>query len=167
MHVLTVPSPLGPLRIVEAAERLVALDWSAAEIESETPLLREARHQLAAYFAGRLTTFDLPLAPAGSAFQQRVWAAMQAIPYGRTRTYGEMARELRSAARAVGGACGRNPLPIVIPCHRVVASGAGMGGYSGAGGLATKRFLLDLEQPHIAPLSRSRDLFAAHAGGPG
>ena len=86
----------------------------------------------------------MPLAPAGSGFRQRVWQAMQAIPVGETRSYGALARALGSAPRAVGGACGANPIPILIPCHRVVAGG-GLGGYSGGAGLATKIALLKLE----------------------
>jgi methylated-DNA-[protein]-cysteine S-methyltransferase len=86
----------------------------------------------------------LPLRPAGSDFEQRVWAAMQDIPYGKTRCYGDLANATGSAARAVGRACGRNPIPIVIPCHRVLGKGW-MGGYSGDGGLKTKTALLTLE----------------------
>jgi methylated-DNA-[protein]-cysteine S-methyltransferase len=108
------------------------------------PLLGEAARQLDAYFAGRLTRFDLALAPTGSPFEQLVWTAMRAIPYGETRCYGELAAAVGSAPRAVGRACGRNPIPIVIPCHRVLAR-TGLGGYSGAGGLTTKRRLLMLE----------------------
>ena len=89
-------------------------------------------------------TKSLPLAPAGSPFEKRVWSAMQKIPYGETRCYGDLASDIRSAPRAVGGACGKNPIPIVIPCHRVLAK-AGLGGYSGAGGLDTKQALLRLE----------------------
>ena len=107
-------------------------------------LLAEAAAQLDAYFAGKLTRFDLPLAPSGSPFETRVWTAMQAIPYGETRVYGDLAELVGSAPRAVGRACGSNPIPIVIPCHRVLAK-TGLGGYSGAGGLATKRHLLALE----------------------
>lgn len=101
---------------------------------------------LHAYFDGAPDPFaDLPLNPAGTPFQRRVWAAMQAIPRGRTRTYGELARDLRSSARAVGMACGANPIPIIIPCHRVTGSGC-LGGYSGGEGPDTKRYLLGLEQ---------------------
>ena len=89
--------------------------------------------------------FDLPLAPEGTAFQKRVYAAMQRIPFGGMRSYGELAAELGSAARAVGGACGSNPLPIVIPCHRVVAAGGGLGGFSGGAGASTKTWLLHHE----------------------
>ena len=92
----------------------------------------------------RCSDFDLPLAPAGTAFEGRVWAAMQAIPYGETRCYGDLAEATGSAPRAVGRACGKNPIPIVVPCHRVLAK-TGLGGYSGDGGLVTKQRLLALE----------------------
>ena len=110
-----------------------------------SPLLHAAREQLAAYFAGRLRRFDLPLAPRGTPFQLRVWRALQDIPYGQTCSYSELAAAISSprACRAVGQANGRNPLMIVIPCHRVIAAGGGLGGYSG--GLDIKRFLLRLE----------------------
>ena len=106
---------------------------------------RAAAHQLDAYFAGELTTFDLPLAPRGSKFQQRVWAALQTIPYGETESYGELAERIGSpgGARAVGLANGKNPIAIVLPCHRVVGSDGSLTGYGG--GLDRKRQLLDLE----------------------
>src|SRR4051794_33228778 len=138
-------SPVGKLRIVADGERIVALNWDRAERDDASPLLREAARQLGAYFAGQLREFDLPLAPRGSVFQRNVWAAMLRIPFGATRSYGELAAELGSAARAVGGACGSNPIPVVIPCHRVLGARGAMGGYSGRGGLATKRRLLSLE----------------------
>ena len=94
------------------------------------------------------------MAPAGSEFQRRVWQVMIDIPPGETVTYGDVARQLGSAPRAVGGACGANPIPILTPCHRVVGSNGGLGGYSGAGGLPTKRALLDLETTG-APLLRA------------
>jgi len=162
-------SPLGPMRIREAYGHITHLDWGAGVSEDlpdgelpeserpkgtmphgempkgdESPLLNRAVHQLNAYFFCGLRAFDLPVAPAGTPFQQAVWQQMQAIPYGEARTYGEIARWLRSAARAVGFACGRNPIPIIIPCHRVVAAG-GLGGFSGAGGVETKHWLLELE----------------------
>ncbi len=148
MPSLSMPSPVGRLTIDEDDERIVAIRWCpgsfGAPAGNGSPLLAEAARQLAAYFAGRLSRFDLPLAPAGSPFEARVWAAMQAIPYGETRCYGELATAVGSAPRAVGRACGKNPIPIVIPCHRVLAK-AGLGGYSGEGGLATKQRLLALE----------------------
>lgn len=141
---VTIDSPVGRLTIAETNGAVVQIRWGDGGEGDRTPLLAEATRQLDAYFAGRLRCFDLPLRPAGSAFDQRVWAAMQQIVYGQTRRYGELAMDVGSAPRAIGGACGRNPIPIVIPCHRVLASG-GLGGYSGGEGLATKRVLLALE----------------------
>jgi len=141
---LSIPSPVGQLTIDEENEAIVAIRWADMPAGNGSPLLAEAARQLDAYFAGRLSHFDLPLAPAGSPFEARVWAAMQQIPYGETRSYGDLASAIGSAPRPVGRACGHNPIPIVIPCHRVLARG-GLGGYSGAGGLATKTRLLALE----------------------
>ncbi len=143
----TFESPLGRLRVAEAEGRIVRLQWrddAEADASAPSPLLAEAGRQIAAYLDGRLETFDLPLAPAGSTFQLGVWREMVRIPYGEVLTYGEMAARTGGVARAVGGACGANPIPLIIPCHRVVA-GEGLGGYSGGGGLATKRRLLVME----------------------
>jgi len=142
---ITVDSPLGPLSIGERDGKIVTLNWGVAKMDMPTPLLESAAQQLNAYFYCGLRKFELPLAPAGTVFRQRVWEEMVKIPYGQTRNYGEMARRLDSAARAIGGACGENPIPIIIPCHRVVASGPHIGGYSGRGGCDTKRALLELE----------------------
>jgi methylated-DNA-[protein]-cysteine S-methyltransferase len=150
MPSLAVPSPIGQLILDEADEAVVAIRWSDEPAGNGSPLLDEAARQLAAYFDGRLTDFDLPLRPAGSAHQRRVWTAMQRIPYGETRSYKDLAAAIGSAPRAVGGACGKNPIPVVIPCHRVLAK-SGLGGYSGQGGLATKRHLLALEGARLAP----------------
>lgn len=144
MPSLSIPSPVGQLVLDEADGALVAIRWAEGRAANGSPFLAEAARQLEAYFAGKLTDFDLPLRPAGSDFQRRVWAGMQAIPYGQTRSYGELAADIGSAPRAVGGACGKNPIPIVIPCHRVLAR-TGFGGYSGSGGLETKQTLLALE----------------------
>ncbi|MEM7568252.1 MAG: methylated-DNA--[protein]-cysteine S-methyltransferase [Pseudomonadota bacterium] len=141
----TILTPLGDLTLSEADGAIVSLDWGTGRDQSASPLLDEAARQLHAYFDGALTAFDLPLAPPVSAHGQKVLGAMQAIPYGETRTYGEIAADIGSSARAVGGACGRNPIPIVIPCHRVLAANKGMGGYSGDGGTDTKAILLRLE----------------------
>ena len=134
-------SPVGPLIVTEIDGAITALGWGRATPDDETPLLAEARRQLAEYFAGKRTAFDLPLAPEGSAFQRAVCDAMLAIPFGETRTYGEIAADLGASAQAVGNACGANPIPILIPCHRVLAA-TGLGGYSGAGGIETKIALL-------------------------
>ncbi len=162
---LTLDSPIGRLRLSARAGTLTRLEWCdgadtarPGEPDSDRAVLEAAAAQLADYFAGRRRAFALPLAPAGSAFQRRVYQAMMAIPYGCTRSYGELAAALGSAARAVGAACGSNPLPILVPCHRVVASGGRLGGYSGRGGADTKRRLLALEQ---ARAGLEQPLFAA------
>ena len=146
MPSLTIPSPLGPLTLTSTGGALTALDWRDAPADGADAVLEAAAQQLTDYFAGRRTSFDLPMRPAVTAFQQRVWELMTRIPYGETLTYGAMARELGSAPRAVGGACGRNPLPILIPCHRVVGGGGKSGGYSGFGGVETKAWLLGHER---------------------
>jgi methylated-DNA-[protein]-cysteine S-methyltransferase len=144
MPLLSISSPVGALVLEEDRGALIAIRWSDEKAGNGSPFLIEAARQLEAYFAGKLREFDLPLRPAGSEFELRVWAAMQDIAYGETRCYGDLAIATGSAPRAVGQACGRNPIPIVIPCHRVLGKGW-MGGYSGAGGIGTKRTLLSLE----------------------
>ena len=145
MPQLSLHSPIGDLTLFEQDGRLVALDWRWENASAETPLLAGARRQLQDYFAGRRREFDLPLNPAGSAFQLRVWLALRDIPCGQTVRYGDLAHRLGSSPRAIGGACARNPLPIIVPCHRVVAADGSLGGYSGKEGIKTKRILLDLE----------------------
>src|SRR4051812_1250986 len=147
MPCIIVESPLGPLAVHERNGAIVALNWDGAvgEPQSETPLLARARAQLDEYFAGERRDFDLPLAPAGTEFLQSLWRALVRIPYGGTLTYGELARTAGTAPRAAGLACGRNPIAILIPCHRVVAADGKLTGYSGGNGVSTKRVLLDLE----------------------
>jgi methylated-DNA-[protein]-cysteine S-methyltransferase len=148
------PSPLGPLLLVGTADALThiwlpsgrdRLDPEPGWVESPRPF-KEALRQLDAYFAGRLRQFDLPLAPSGTAFQQRVWQALCDIPYGETVSYGQLARQIErpAAVRAVGAANGQNPISIVIPCHRVIGSDGRLVGYGG--GLPAKSMLLDLER---------------------
>ncbi len=144
MPQLSLHSPIGDLTVSEENGAIVALDWGWGRDQTETPLLTRTRDALFAYFDRERTRFDLPLAPVGTPFQCRVWAALQTIPYGHTRSYAVLAATLGSVARAVGQANAANPIPILIPCHRVVAAG-GLGGYSGGDGAATKRALLDLE----------------------
>ncbi|MFQ5565450.1 MAG: methylated-DNA--[protein]-cysteine S-methyltransferase [Paracoccaceae bacterium] len=141
---IAVDTPVGRLGIAERDSRIVRLSWSASSAGEATPLLAEAARQVAAYFAGELHDFDLPLDPGGSDLERRVYAAMRAIPYGRTRTYGEIAGDLGTFGKEVGQACAVNPIPVIIPCHRVL-SATGLGGYSGAGGIETKIALLKLE----------------------
>lgn len=142
-------TPIGPMAL-EGEDALTRL-WLPGTLPDgrgrgeETPLLRAAREELLAYFAGERRDFDLPLDPAGTDFQRAVWEALRAIPYGGTRTYGEIAAAVGrpKAVRAVGQANHVNPLPIFIPCHRVVGKNGALTGY--AGGLDLKRALLALE----------------------
>jgi methylated-DNA-[protein]-cysteine S-methyltransferase len=145
MPQLSLHTPLGEVTISEDSGAIVALDWGRGRDQEATPLLCQARDQLQEYFDGKRLIFDLPLAPEGSDFQKRVWAALCAIPPGETRSYADVARAIGSAPRAVGGANGANPIPLFIPCHRVIAADGSLGGYSGGDGPATKRYLLDLE----------------------
>ena len=151
MPSLVLESPLGPLTLTEDGHSIVTLAWGAAPSTRGTPLLSRAAEQLEEYFAGGRSAFDLPLNPAGSPFRRRVWSQMRRIPFGQTMSYGALAKRLGTAARAVGGACGANPIPILIPCHRVLAGGGRIGGYSGGRGVDTKRFLLALEDAAGAP----------------
>ena len=145
MTQLSMHSPVGDLTVSEDDGAIVSVDWGWGAVQTETPLLLDAKRQLEAYFDADLKAFDLKLRPHGSAFKQQVWRAMLEIPYGYTETYGKIAAEVGAPARSVGGACGANPIPIIIPCHRVLAANGGMGGYSGDGGVETKVFLLRLE----------------------
>jgi methylated-DNA-[protein]-cysteine S-methyltransferase len=145
MPQLSLHTPLGEVTISEDGGAIVALDWGRGRDQEATPLLREACDQLQDYFDGKRMSFNLPLAPEGSDFQKRVWAALCAIPPGETRSYADIACTIGSAPRAVGGANGANPIPLIIPCHRVIAADGSLGGYSGGDGPATKRYLLDHE----------------------
>jgi len=145
MPQLSMHSPVGDITVSEEDGAIVSVDWGWGRDQQPTPLLKKAKKQLEDYFDGKLIAFNLPLAPMGTDFQKKVWNQMLKIPYGGTKTYLNIAKTLRSAPRAVGGACGRNPIPIIIPCHRVLATNGGLGGYSGDGGLVTKTALLTLE----------------------
>ena len=142
-------SPVGRLALEADGEALSGVRWAGpgerAPRGKPSPLLAEARRQLERYFARKLRAFDLPLAARGTDFQLSVWKMMREIPYGETATYGGIAMALGSGPRAVGMACGRNPIPIIVPCHRVLGSGGSEGGFSGGQGLPTKRKLLALE----------------------
>ena len=160
-----VASPIGPLTLVAAggglagvymdAQRHLPPAWALGEPAGpdgpDAALLAAAAGQLAGYFAGQRTEFELPLATSGTEFQRRVWGALRDIPYGETISYGELARRIgsASASRAVGLANGKNPVSIIVPCHRVVGADGSLTGYGG--GLDRKRFLLDLEQRYQVP----------------
>jgi methylated-DNA-[protein]-cysteine S-methyltransferase len=141
---LSLHTPIGPLTVSEEDGAVVSLDWGWGRDQTETETLRRARDELQAYFDGELDRFSLPLNPPGSEYRRRVWQALREIPYGATRSYAEIARVAGGAPRSVGQANAANPIPIIIPCHRVLASN-GIGGYSGGEGLDTKRYLLALE----------------------
>jgi len=152
----TIDAPIGELLVTGDGGALTAvhMDGSPGPGWRRDPsALREATTQLRAYFAGELREFDLPLAPDGTAFQRDVWAALREIPYGRTISYSELAAAVGrpGSPRAVGAANGRNPIAIVIPCHRVIGASGALTGYGG--GLARKRLLLDLEAGHRSWLS--------------
>lgn len=138
-------SPIGDITIFEHDGAIVALDWGWGDGQQSTPLLSQAIKELNEYFDGARETFTLPLNPFGTDFQMRLWAELSNIPYGGVSHYGALATKLNSHARAVGGACGKNPIPIIIPCHRVLGKNDAIGGYSGEGGKDTKIQLLRLE----------------------
>lgn len=145
-------TPMGGLRLHAHAGLLTAIDFDAQPRGRRVPdsVLDAAESQLAEYFRGERTEFDLPLASEGSEFQQKVWAELRQIPYGQTATYGDIARRLGYEpviSRAVGVANASNPLPIVVPCHRVIGSDGKLTGY--AGGIDRKQALLELEQPGL------------------
>lgn len=138
---------VGPLRVTETEGAITRLTWVSPEQGTEqdkTALLERAFDQLRAYFAGELQVFDLPLQVAGSDFQRAVCEAMLAIPLGETRTYGDLAKALNRPPQPVGNACGANPIPVIIPCHRVLGAN-GLGGFSGGTGIETKITLLKHE----------------------
>lgn len=146
MPTATVSSPIGPLTLIATDHALTEIrfgaDAEAPDDARDHPIVAAAAAQLAAYFAGDRRTFDLPLAPTGTVFQRAVWRALGDVAYGQTTGYGALARALGrpTAARAVGAANGANPLPIVVPCHRVIGADGTLTGY--AGGLTIKRWLL-------------------------
>lgn len=156
-----IESPVGPLVVAASDAGLHLVEFHAPRHTAprrgdwrsgEHPVLDAAASQLAEYFAGARQQFDLPLAPTGTAFQQQVWHTLATIPYGRTISYAELARRIErpGASRAVGAANGRNPLPIVLPCHRVIGASGALTGFGG--GLPVKRFLLDLEASTVGEL---------------
>ena len=153
MASLSINTPVGHLSLIEDQDVLVAVEWGTVANSDDSTLLLETKTQLNAYFDGRLTEFDLPVSPSGTAFQQQVWAEMRKIPYGKLRTYGDLAVAIGGSPRPVGGACGRNPIPIILPCHRVVGNDGEMAGYSGGRGVLTKQQLLRLEGVKSAQLS--------------
>jgi methylated-DNA-[protein]-cysteine S-methyltransferase len=140
----TLQTPLGPLTVISHEGAVTDVEWRNADPDP-APEILNALDQLKAYFDGTLTRFDLPLDVRGSAFQRDVCNAIAAIPFGETRSYGDLAHALAAPAQAIGAACGGNPIPVIIPCHRVLGANS-LGGYSGAGGIETKVWLLRHEK---------------------
>ncbi|KPA21324.1 Methylated-DNA--protein-cysteine methyltransferase [Shimia sp. SK013] len=141
---ITVDTPTGPMTLSERDGAIVRAEWESGGSD-DTPLLRQAAAQLTAYFEDASNGFDLPLRVEASEFQQAVCDAMVAIPLGETKTYGELSKELGVPAQAIGQGCGGNPIPVIIPCHRVLGAN-GLGGFSGLGGVETKVWLLKHER---------------------
>lgn len=141
MDRISVETPIGPVWVAEDQGAIVGVGWGAVTDPDETALLREAAAELRAYFDGRLGRFSVPIRHGKTGAVGRVLDAMQAIPMGETREYGDIAREVGLPAQAVGQACGGNAIPILIPCHRVL-SATGLGGFSAPGGVDTKVWLL-------------------------
>jgi len=145
MSQLLVHSPIGDLTISEEEGEIVSLDWGWSPFQEENEILLKTKFLLDQYFDDENPTFDLPLNPHGTEFQKNVWKIMCEIPYGKILTYGDISDRLNSHARAVGMACGANPIPIIIPCHRVIGKNGKLTGFSGGEGIETKRYLLELE----------------------
>ncbi|HSA57521.1 MAG TPA: methylated-DNA--[protein]-cysteine S-methyltransferase [Gemmatimonadaceae bacterium] len=159
MNTIVHPSPVGGLTLVSEAGALVACEFegrtdsrSMRRHDGPDPVLDLARRELDAFFAGTLREFTVPVDPRGTDFQRRVWSALRAIPYGKTTSYGAIAVQVGApdAVRAVGAANGANPIPIIIPCHRVIGANGSLTGFGG--GLERKRFLLELERGELALL---------------
>ncbi|MGK9233026.1 methylated-DNA--[protein]-cysteine S-methyltransferase [Inquilinus limosus] len=145
---IAIATPVGPVRITVAGGVVAAVDHVQDPPDNARPkdrLLREAVRQIEAYFTGDRRRFDLPMAPAASPFQARVRQAIIDIPYGEAASYGGLAHILNSGPRAVGQACGRNDLVLLVPCHRVIGAGGALGGYGSTSGLERKRRLLEFE----------------------
>ena len=149
MSICYIDSAVGRLALEADDDCVTGVCWASAGERARSaapnPVLKEAIRQLDRYFNRKLRRFELPLAARGTDYQKRVWAMMRDIPFGETATYGGMAMALGSGPRAVGMACGRNPIPIIVPCHRVLGAGGKEGGFSGGRGLPTKRQLLAIE----------------------
>ncbi len=145
-----IASPLGTLKCIGDGRSIVAIEYAQNHkpLPAADPLLRHCKKELDEYFAGKRTEFTVPLKPKGTLFQLAVWKAMQQIPYGKTQSYADIAKQIKrpNAVRSVGNACGQNPIVIVIPCHRVVGRG-GLGGYSG--GIKRKKWLLGDEKSDL------------------
>jgi methylated-DNA-[protein]-cysteine S-methyltransferase len=161
---LSLHTPIGAVTLSEEEGAIVALDWGWGRDQTETPLLVSGRDWLQRYFDGEALPMTLPVAPAGTAYRQRVWKSLIDIPWGNTLSYSALASLAGGSARSIGSAMATNPVPILIPCHRVLSTIAGrlaLGGYSGGEGLETKRHLLALEGVTVGSLPSLPSVAAA------
>lgn len=152
MSHIQLSTPLGLLEITASAQAIQSIlfvESSTAPLQSDSEPLTRCQQQLCEYFSGSRQHFDLPLAPAGTVFQQQVWQSLCHVPYGMTASYSQIAKQLQNpkAVRAIGAANGKNPLTIVVPCHRIIGADGSLTGY--AAGLERKKWLLQHEQKHV------------------
>ena len=144
-HLISIKTPVGILR-VEGGKAITKVEWGESQVSSPNKLLIDAKSQILDYFNGDLHYFKLPILPSGTPFQIYVWHNLTKIPYAQTLTYGKLAQRLKTSPRAIGGACRSNPIPLIIPCHRIVGQNGNLTGFSGGDGVRTKETLLLLEQ---------------------
>ena len=154
MYFQTMNIPFGPITLFSTNDKIISIKFCKTKGYYPNEILNEASFQINAYFNGRLNRFDLPIKTVGTAFQKKVWKQIIHIPYGKTLNYKQIAINLKSSPRAVGHACGKNPIPIIIPCHRVLGSNNKLGGYSFANGKQTKLSLLKIENINFYSLSQ-------------
>jgi methylated-DNA-[protein]-cysteine S-methyltransferase len=145
----TINTEYGNLLLCEEGGKLISLGWSNEKYAETSDLLLKAENELKEYFAGKRKDFDIPLDLSGTEFYKKVWNEIYKIKYGEVITYKDIADKLKSHPRAVGMACGKNPVPIIVPCHRVVAQSGKLNGYSGGDGINTKKKLLNLEGVNV------------------
>lgn len=146
MKTSSVNSPIGILKLSQDCDRLHSLGWDDELYENNTDkMLLNVQNQLSEYFLGKRKEFDIEMILNGTEFQKKVWRAILAVPYGQIVSYNEIAKKLNTGPRAVANACGKNPIPIIVPCHRILPSSGKVGGYSGKGGTHTKKKLLEIE----------------------
>ena len=142
---LSFSTSVGWITLFEKSKKIISLEWGKVKLQTESHLLKAAKVEIIEYFNKERKKFSMPLNPTGTNYQQTVWAIIEKIPYGETRTYGEIANQTNSAPRPIGGACSKNPIPIIIPCHRVMGTKNKLTGFSGGFGVQTKQSLIKLE----------------------
>ena len=142
---LSFSTSVGWITLFEKSNKIISLEWGRVKLQAESYLLKAAKTEIIEYINKERKKFSIPLSPTGTNFQKSVWAIIENIPYGETRTYGDIANQINSAPRPIGGACSKNPIPIIIPCHRVIGTKNKLTGFSGGFGVQTKQSLIKLE----------------------